>query len=85
MLNRVLGVGGACSCLLAVLWLVAKMICDTVRSKVCEKMSSCKGLALMKTYFDALVCVLSMVTIVNWSLMCLLVRSFGEIVASISL
>jgi hypothetical protein len=31
------------------------MICDTVRSKVCEKMSNCKGLALMKTYLDALV------------------------------
>lgn len=34
---------------------VLTMLCETVRSKVCEKIESCKGLALVRTYLDALV------------------------------
>lgn len=35
--------------------LVLKMLCETMRAKVCDKIENCKGLALVKTYLDALV------------------------------
>lgn len=31
------------------------MICDTMRVKVCEKVVNCKGLALVRSYIEALV------------------------------
>lgn len=39
------------------------MICDTMRVKVCEKVVNCKGLALVRSYIEALVNMLIVVLI----------------------
>ena len=56
---------------------IVNMICDTMRVKVCEKVVNCKGLALMRSYIEALV------NICDWfsvsELSCELVTSFSKV------